>query len=311
MSAAEDALIAGPLLGQLLAVLSAACFAFANNFISLTHRSGGDKGVLFSVFMTMAMSGMIWLGLETEAGTASVSGADWQAVGWFAVSGVCAMVFGRSLVFESIRRLGVTRSTAVKRLNPFFSVMLAAILLKERISGADVVGMAAIAAAFALMIRESLADRNSLATGAPPAANYLFGLFAALAYAFAYVARKLGLEILDTPAFGTFVSAVTGFASFAAIAIVSARYRDFFRNMLGNLDRWILGSAIMVSLGQILLFAALSYERVSTVVMIASLEIFISIFLSVLIFRTERMPGPAILIAAVMAMAGVILVAER
>lgn len=311
MPVAGDDVIAGPLLGQLLAVFSAASFAFANNFISLTRRSGGDKGVLFSVLVTMAMSGLIWVFLESSVRIVPASDADRQAIVWFALSGVCAMVFGRSLVFESIRRLGVTRSTAVKRLNPFFSVMLAALLLNEQVSAADLAGMAAIAAAFGLMIRESFVLGRTPVRGAPPASYYLFGVFGALAYAFAYIARKLGLNLVDAPAFGTFVSAVTGFAMFGLIAIVSGRYRSFFRNLFNDLDRWILGSAIMVSLGQILLFAALAYERVATVVMIASLEIFISVFLSVMIFRTERVPGPAVIVAAMLATAGVLLVAER
>lgn len=308
MEPAGEAIIAGPLLGQVLAILSATSFAFANNFISLTSSSGGDKGVLFSVLVTMAMSGLLWAAFEVPAG-APLLAAGWEGIGWFAISGICAMVFGRSLVFESIRRLGVTRSTAVKRLNPFFSVLLAALLLGEPVFATDLGGIAVIAIAFALLVRESFLNRGTLAVSAPPAPYYLFGVFGALAYAFAYVARKAGLNVLDAPALGTFISAVTGFAVFGLLALVSKRYAGNFRNMFANLDRWVMGSAVMVSLGQILLFAALSYERVSTVVMIASLEIFISIFLSVLIFRTERMPGPTVLLAAFLATAGVGLVA--
>jgi drug/metabolite transporter (DMT)-like permease len=309
MVPAGEAIIEGPLLGQVLAVLSATSFAVANNFISFTSRSGGDKGVLFSVLATMAMSGLLWIAFEGSAGAHLPAAGRWEGIGWFAVSGICAMVFGRSLVFESIRRLGVTRSTAVKRLNPFFSVLLAALLLKEPVDATDLAGIAAIAIAFALLVRESFIHRQTLAVDAPPTPYYLFGVFGALAYAFAYVARKAGLDVLHAPALGTFISAVTGFAFFGVLALVSKRYAGNFRNMFTNLDWWIIGSALMVSLGQILLFAALSYERVSTVVMIASLEIFISILLSVLIFKTERMPGPAVLVAAILAMAGVGLVA--
>jgi drug/metabolite transporter (DMT)-like permease len=61
----------------------------------------------------------------------------------------------------------------------------------------------------------------------------------------------------------------------------------------------------------VLLFAALAFETVTTVVMIASMEIFLSMFLSVIIFRTERAPGPWILLAALMATAGVLLVAAN
>ena len=301
--------LSGPLLGQVLAVFSAASFAFANYFISRTTRSGGDKGVMFSVLVTMGISALLWLVLEGAAVARPQSRADWLALGWFAVAGVLAMVFGRTLVFESIRRLGVTRSAAVKRLNPFFSVILAAILLSEAITRLDLVGMAAIAAAFGILIRESFRARGRLAVAAPPPAAYLFGIFGALAYAMAYIARKAGLDVLPTPAFGTFLSAACGFVAFAGLALVSPVRRGHFALMFRHLDRWIVAAAVMVSFGQIFLFAALAYESVSTVVMIASLEIFISIFLTVVIFRTETRPGLLIGVAAVLATVGVVLVA--
>ena len=284
-------------------------FALSNIFVSRTSRSGGDKGVIFSVLVTMAISAVIWLMLEASRTGMPTTPANWTAIAWFALAGVLAMVFGRTLVFESIRRLGVTRSTAVKRLNPFFSVVLAAVLLSDPITGLDAVGMTAIALGFALLIREAVRRKSRLAVEHPAPLAYLFGVFGALAYAMAYILRKLGLDLMPTPAFGTLVSAVTGFAAFGVLAVASARYRAYFAGIFTHLDRWIVLAAVMVSFGQILLFAALAYEKVSTVVMIASLEIFISILLSVLVFRTEPMPGRAVLLSAGLAMTGVVLVA--
>ncbi len=143
----------------------------------------------------------------------------------------------------------------------------------------------------------------------PAPLAYLFGVFGALAYAMAYILRKAGAGFDGDTRLWHLVSAVTGFAAFGVLAVASPRYRTYFAGIFAHLDRWIVLAAVMVSFGQILLFAALAYEKVSTVVMIASLEIFISILLSVLVFRTERMPGPAVLIAAGLAMAGVLLVA--
>jgi drug/metabolite transporter (DMT)-like permease len=167
--------------------------------------------------------------------------------------------------------------------------------------------MLAIAGAFGLLIRQSFRARRE--ASAPPPVAFLFGIFGALAYALAYIARKAGLDIMATPAFGTFLSAVTGFAGFAALALVMPRYATNLAGVFRHLDRWIVAAAIMVSFGQILMFAALAYESVATVVMIASLEIFISIFLAVVVFRTEPVPGPAIALAALLATGGVILVA--
>ena len=74
-------------------------------------------------------------------------------------------------------------------------------------------------------------------------------------------------------------------------------------------DRPIILCAIFVSVGQILMFAALAHASVSTVVIIASMEIFITIFLSWLVLGTEKAPGAVVLSSAALAVLGVVLVA--
>ena len=296
-------------LGQMLALCSAASFAFGNNFISRTSRSGGDKGVMFSVLVTMGMSALLWLAIDGGGVGELNLAATWPGIAWFALAGVLAMFLGRSLLYKSIQSLGVTRSTAVKRLNPFFSVMFAALLLSEPITRLDATGMLAIAAAFGILIRESFLRRGSnLAQGITPA-SYVFGVGAALVYALSYVARKLGLGVAPSPTFGTLVSAMAGFLCFAAMSVFSVRTRQNVLQIFSRLDRWIVLSAVLVSMGQIFLFAALAFEDVSTVVMIASLEIFISISLSRFLFRNEERLSPQLLVAAGLAMSGVLFVA--
>lgn len=296
-------------LGQILALCSAISFALANNFISRASRSGGDKGVMFSVLVTMAISTAIclWQGI---GGTSSFGGPHfWVGMAWFALAGVFAMFLGRSLLYSSIQRLGVTRSSAVKRLNPFFSVLLAAIILSEPITRLDGLGLFAIAVGFALLIRDSFIRRGDALSRVVAPTSYLFGVAAALSYAIAYIMRKLGLDLVGSPAFGTLISAVAGFGCFAVMAIFSSRARSNVTLIFAYLDRWIVLSAILVSLGQILLFAALAYEKVSTVVMIASLEIFFSVLISKFVFRNEENLSPSLLLAAALAMSGVVMIA--
>lgn len=298
-------------IGQLLAVASALSFALASTFVSRTTASGGDKGVMFSVLVTVIMSAALWAVLEAGQGLGPMGPAEWRAIGMFALAGILANVFGRTLVFESIRRLGVSRASSVKRLNPFFSVGLAALLLGEAVSTPDLWGMLAIGLAFGLLMRESLSGRAGAAGPAPPLGAYSFGVLGALAYAATYITRKSGLEGWSVPALGTLVSALAGFAGFLLLALVIPRQRANLMGMFRHLDRWIVAASVMVSAGQILLFTALAFEKVSTVVMIASLEIFLSILLAVVVFRTEKMPGPPVLFAAALATAGVLLVAMQ
>lgn len=300
-----------PLLGQLLALASAFAFASANLCISRTQQSRGDKGTIFSVIVTLLLAFVVWLVLESRSLDSLVmTDKSLIGIGWFVLAGLSAMVFGRSLLFASVRILGVSRSSAVKRLNPFFSVILAALILGETISGPDFFGMGFIALAFGLLIYDVYVKRGMELEGATEISHYLYGLFAALAYAAAYVMRKLGLNQLPDPALGTFISALSGLCSFYILSFFSQRRRDNFRNVFRHLDRWIVSGAIMMSSGQILLFAALAYERVSNVVMISSLEVFISIILSVIIFRSEKWPGMWVVMSASFAMVGVIIVAS-
>jgi drug/metabolite transporter (DMT)-like permease len=274
--------------------------------IGKTTASGGDKGVLFSVIVTIVFSLALFLVLEVGQLPPVSTREAWLGLCLFAFAGVSAMAFGRTLVFSSIRRLGATRASAVKRLNPFFSVLLAAVILAEPVTGFDLAGLAAIALAFTILVRDSLRTART-APGAGPLA-YGIGAAAALAYAVAYIGRKSGLELLDAPALGTFVSALAGFAAFAVLALVSRDYRPLFRNVFAHVDRPILISALCVSVGQVLMFAALAHAPVTTVVMISSLEIFFSIFLAWLVFRTETRPGPVVIASAMLAILGVVLV---
>lgn len=293
--------------GEILALLSALSFALFNITVAATGGSRGDKGVLFSVIVTIAFSFAVFLVLEAGRVALPATRQTLAGLALFALAGICAMALGRTLVFESIRRLGATRASAVKRLNPFFSVLLAAVILSEAVTRFDLLGLLAIALAFAILIRDSFRGLDT-AVGSPGSAAFLIGAAAALAYAVAYVGRKAGLDILDAPALGTFVSALTGFLAFAVLAAFSARYRPMFTGVFRNIDRSIVAAAVLVSTGQILTFAALARAPVSTVVMISSLEIFMTIFLSTIVFRSEARAGIPVLVSASLAVAGVGLV---
>jgi drug/metabolite transporter (DMT)-like permease len=65
----------------------------------------------------------------------------------------------------------------------------------------------------------------------------------------------------------------------------------------------------LASAGQLSQFAAIQHIEVSRAVMIASAEIFLSMFLAVYVLKTEKRPDAATLLAAAMAMLGVVLVA--
>lgn len=300
------------LLGQTLALISAMCFAGSNVFISRGSKNNRnvESGVVFSIFVTLVLSGLIWLIFEGAQIPAVDSTGQQMGLLYFALAGFAAMVLGRSLIYRSIRTVGIIRSSTVRRLNPFFSIFLAFIVLGETINPTGLTGMGLVAAAtLALVLRPVLFARSeALDTTSPPPPAYIWGVFAAMAYSVSYIFRKFGLEEIGAPAFGTFVSAATGFGCYFALASFTQKYRDAVKGMFSKVNANLIAAGVFVSMGQILLFAALYYERIAVVAIISSLELFFAAVLAVAL-GAEKRPDKFMIVSGIVATIGVILIA--
>ena len=300
--------------GQICALASALSFAFASIAISSNKRRRlPNDGAFLSVVMTVGVSLVLFLVFEDEVLLSFDDPKVSEGVLWFCVAGLFAMVFGRTLVFRSIGLLGVTRGTTVKKLNPFFSILLAVIILGETLIWEEMLGVLALALAIVLLISDKSRKYEHEAENGPKnlaivAPLYIPGILSCLAYAVSYIARKNGLITLGTPAFGTLVSAIAGIFFYLILAVPFESYRKFVIEGVRNIAPITLAIGASMSIGQVLFFTALTYEELSTVVMIGSLETFIAIFLSVAIFRLEIRPSVKQLVAAGLASTGVSLV---
>jgi drug/metabolite transporter (DMT)-like permease len=202
----------------------------------------------------------------------------------------------------------------IQRLHPFFSVMLAAAILGETISALAGGGMLLIMLGFALLLRNSLRPRAQARSAGKPDArpspvHYAYGPGSAFSYAVGNVARKEALLILPDSNFGTLISALAGLVSFAGAALFMRSYRAAFRTVFSTASRWQVAAGVFASAGQLSQFAAIKHIEVSRAVMISSSEIFLSMFLAVYVLKTEKRPDSLTLVAAALAMLGVVLVA--
>lgn len=300
------------MIGESLALGSAFAFAFGNVAIAKgALRRSGESGVLLSVLMTGLLSGLAWLVAGVPANSYMAENTIWMAAGWFAASGVLATVWGRLALFKAIQYAGVVRASTVRRLTPFFSVLLAWLILSEDISIAAGCGMAVIALSFGLLIADS---RQRLEDAADrPAADlsrgYALGVICASSYAASYIVRKYGLNLIPDAYLGAFIGSLAALLYYLVGCVFSAQYRVVVRGSLKRPDSWQLLAAICISIGQIAQFAALTFADVSRIAMINSVEIYISAYLAVFIFKTENRPSMLIVAATILATAGVILVA--
>lgn len=301
-------------MGVTFAILSMTFFSSAN--IAINRGYDGktrSAGVFLSIIITFLLSSSIWTFVSLREGWAPFNRT---AVAWFALAGLLTMFFGRVFVYQSIQYLGAVRASAIKRLNPFFSVLLGVTLLDESISGPMMLGMALICTSFAVLIHQSLATtRRQVNDGVRHSKldriinlGYLYGPISAFAYASGYVARKQGLLVVPDAALGTMVGALTGILVFVVVARFIRSYRDDLRNTFTVFNPWLLAAGIFSSLGQLCYFVALTYTSISKIALITSMEVFATMFLSVVVFRSKVKMTIDLFVAAGLGVAGTIFV---
>ena len=297
------------MMGEWLALCSAGCFAAANVTITRGAAKGQDNGAFLSILLTTAIAGAWWL--WRSAGGAGFAALNMTSMLWFAIAGVLTIFIGRVFLYASVQRLGAVPASAVKRLNPLFSVLLGVLLLGESFDWAMAAGMLLIAASFAVLIRQSLtsarpadgaAQRSLRATLAN--LGYFYGPVSALAYAFGYVARKQGLVGMPDPAFGTMFGSIVGALVFVLIARFVDSYKVALQRTFSAFNPWLFAAGLLSSVGQLLYFAALNGSSIARCAMLSSMEAFFTIFFTVLVTRSGRQLTAPVLLACALGVAG-------
>jgi drug/metabolite transporter (DMT)-like permease len=155
--------------------------------------------------MTVAMAAAAWI-VMADRGTLQMPSAALAAgVLWFAVSGILTIFLGRTLLYQSIASIGAIRASMLLRLHPFFSVLLAALILGETVGAIAAGGMLLIMLSFALLLRRAFGQRPPAAQGTAVEArasplDYVHGPASAFSYALGAIARKHALGLVpDTP----------------------------------------------------------------------------------------------------------------
>jgi drug/metabolite transporter (DMT)-like permease len=290
-------------MGEIYALLSAVSFGIAGAAVAKgASKAKGDNGVFLS----------IWLACGIDLTTVDDTRSFLIGIGFFISAGVLATVFGRLTNFRSIALSGAIRSSLFRRLIPVFSTALAFVLLQERYSVMVLVGMivilCSIAVAMWVRVPQISAKASAISTG-----NLQLGLLlaavSAFCYALAYIARKLALEDLPDAALGALVGALTGVVWYFIAACISVRYRMAITSVLKSSGIWQWMAALGMSFGQILLFFALLSAPVAVVAIIGSLEMFVGAYFAAFLFKSEPVPGRAMILATIVAAIGVAMVA--
>ena len=301
-------------MGEALAILSMTMFALTNIAILRGHDGKSrSSGAFLSMIITFLMSTLIWLIMVLRNGWPELNAT---AVAWFALGGFLTIYVGRVLLYASIQHLGAIKASAVKRLNPFFSVLLAVLILGERISLPMMIGMFLIVMSFTVLVRQALFVSNQAGLGAEKQnafdrllnLGYLFGPVSAFAYAAGYIARKQGMIVLPDSALGTMIGAFTGIVFFLITSTFVNSYREDLRKTFSVFNKWFLMAGCLSTFGQIAYFTALNFIGITKIALITSMEVFMTMILSAVVFQSREKLSADIMLAASLGFLGTVFV---
>jgi drug/metabolite transporter (DMT)-like permease len=298
--------LAAPWFGDALALASATCFAVSNVTIARGARpEGEDNGAFVSLLLTTLIAGAGWLAVGMVRGFEPVTA---RGLLWFAGAGIFTAFIGRVFFYASVQHLGAMQSSAMKRLNPFFAVLLGVMVLGEQLTSGMAIGIAFIVASFVVLLRGSWNNRGERGGASVGKrllnAGYVYGPISALGYATGYLLRKMGLAEAHDALLGAAVGCAVGALLFLLTATFRKEYAVAVRSTFARPNYWLMGAGVMSSFGQILYFAALGESPMSRVALISSMEVFVTLFLAAMFLRRRESLTPSIVAAAALGVAG-------
>lgn len=139
------------MIGVLWALMAAAGFGFSNIFVRLGLQFvSPSRGTFISLLSSLLLSTTVTVLWQLDA----LLSIPLVALGWFAIAGILNFPVGRFFKFLGIRYLGTTRATAVASASPLFSIILAVLLIGERINPPILAGALFIVVGLYLLAKE-------------------------------------------------------------------------------------------------------------------------------------------------------------
>lgn len=202
----------------------------------------------------------------------------------FALAGFFSTYLGRWLLYDSVLRLGPSRASAFQSSNPMFTVLIAWVVLDERLDGLDLIASAAILVGLFLTSQrpaEHTLESESQKEGsleAEPQLRHLFvtllssggllALLGAFSYAVGNVLRGVAVEDWNEPVLGVLVGALTGLLAYSTLYTGCRNIGDrVLRADRRGLRLFALSGTLTV-IAQACMVGAMRYSPVSIVTLI-------------------------------------------
>jgi len=305
-------------LGGLLALLSAAAFAFET---ATARRGVLTASVMQAMAITVPLGVPIFFVIAFVFGALPIlAGFPAETIAYLAAAGVLHFVWGRYCNYRATKAMGANLVAPVQQSNMLVTLALAIWILGEHLTPLRVVGIGLVVLGPALTYdrRRRKASAADTAADAAPieagtrgmfrpnyAEGYLFALLSSTGYGISPVLVRLALEnkALEASLAGGLISYAAAALAFALILLWPGQWRHV-RALDRGAAKWFAVSGVCVSLAQMLRYMALTLAPVSVVTPIQRLSIIFRLYFSRIINPEHEQFGGRIVAASVVSLLG-------
>ncbi|HZD09942.1 MAG TPA: EamA family transporter [Candidatus Binatia bacterium] len=285
--------------GKVLALFSAMLFGINPIVLKVGLRDAASE---VAVFIGLLSGLPLLLLLGPFLGGFHLAELRWDAGIYFALGGLLGVVFGRTLLYMSIDRIGSSRAATFKNSAPLVTALVAFLLLQEIVDAQRAGGIFLVTLGLTLI--GQMARRQ---TGIITASGLILAMMTAFFYGVRPVISKVGLEISPLPLAATLISYVTAVAVYAGYFLYRHQLRELFRVGSRKSYAAFAGGGLLQVAGLSLLNFALDLDDVTVIYPISASAPLVTFLLSYLVLRNMERLTVWDLLGTTMVVSGVIM----
>ena len=219
----------------------------------------------------------------------------------FAATGVVGAYLGRTLFVRSVAQIGASRAQSLNNSSPLVTVLLAGLFLGEQLTPAVLGGVALIVSGVFFITKVEPQERQSSVNRTLT----LTSILATICYGIVPVMKKLGTDAGGSPVLGALVMHATGLILLLTLGSLLKINLKWQKVPAGSSFCFVAAGALQ-GVGSILTLKALAYAPASVVAPIWNAQPIVSFFLARSLLKGIEVVTIRDGMAAVMVVAGVI-----
>jgi drug/metabolite transporter (DMT)-like permease len=286
------------MIGSALALLS----ALASGLSVVLVGKYSKKSNAFNVSLIISCVGMVILWPLAVLLT-DLEATNLEGLILFAIGGVLTPGLVRLFYYNGLKTLGAAVNSSIFSIYPLYSSLLAVLLLSEILSLENWVGILCIVLGVVFV---EMSSREINGGDKSARKSLIFPILGGLTLGISSIIRKYALDFYNAPVLGVAVAYTFSFLPYFLMLMLSTSTRKELSLRRDFRFFWIAG--IGQALSWILSFYALSYEEVSIITPLLSIEPLFVAFFAYLYLRELERVSPKLVASIILTVFGVVLV---